>query len=86
MGSVRGLQRQRGHRLCHPARRQQARPGTLVPPTPSVSPLPAPGRKVINVIDGGRVVESGSYRDLLREGGAVTELCNEQFEAAKMRW
>lgn len=57
-----------------------------MPPTPSVSPLPAPGRKVINVIDGGRVVESGSYRDLLREGGAVTELCNEQFEAAKMRW
>ena len=41
---------------------------------------------MINVIDGGRVVESGSQRDLLREGWAAAELYNEQFEGGKVQW
>ena len=41
---------------------------------------------VINVIDGGQVTESGSYRDLLREGGLYAELYNEQFEGGRVQW
>jgi len=41
---------------------------------------------VINVIDGGRVVESGSHRDLLREGGLYADLYNEQFEGGQVQW
>jgi len=41
---------------------------------------------VINVIDGGRVVESGSHRDLLREGGLYADLYNEQFEGGRVQW
>jgi ATP-binding cassette subfamily B protein len=41
---------------------------------------------VINVIDGGRVVESGSHRDLLREGGLYASLYQEQFEGGRVQW
>jgi ATP-binding cassette, subfamily B, bacterial len=41
---------------------------------------------VINVIDGGRVVESGSHRDLLRERGLYADLYNEQFEGGRVQW
>jgi ATP-binding cassette subfamily B protein len=41
---------------------------------------------IINVIDGGRVVESGSHRDLLREGGLYASLYNEQFEGGQVQW
>src|SRR5215472_13549413 len=41
---------------------------------------------VINVIDGGRVVESGSHRELLREGGLYADLYNEQFEGGRVQW
>ena len=41
---------------------------------------------VINVIDGGRVVESGSHRELLRHGGLYAELYNEQFEGGRVQW
>jgi ATP-binding cassette subfamily B protein len=41
---------------------------------------------VINVIDGGRVVESGSHRELLQEGGLYAELYQEQFEGGKVQW
>ena len=41
---------------------------------------------VINVIDGGQLVESGSHRDLLREGGLYAELYNEQFEGGRVQW
>jgi ATP-binding cassette, subfamily B, bacterial len=41
---------------------------------------------VINVIDGGRVVESGSHRELLREGGLYASLYNEQFEGGRVQW
>ena len=41
---------------------------------------------VINVIDGGQVTESGSHRDLLREGGLYAELYNEQFEGGRVQW
>ena len=41
---------------------------------------------VINVIDGGQVVESGSHRDLLREGGLYADLYNEQFEGGRVQW
>jgi ATP-binding cassette subfamily B protein len=41
---------------------------------------------VINVIDSGRVVESGSHRDLLRRGGLYATLYNEQFEGGKVQW
>jgi ATP-binding cassette, subfamily B, bacterial len=40
----------------------------------------------INVIGGGRVVESGPHRDLLREGGLYATLYNEQFEGGKVQW
>ena len=41
---------------------------------------------IINVIDGGRVVESGPHRDLLRQGGLYATLYNEQFEGGRVQW
>ena len=41
---------------------------------------------VINVIDSGRVVESGPHRDLLRQGGLYATLYNEQFEGGQVQW
>jgi ATP-binding cassette subfamily B protein len=41
---------------------------------------------VINVIDGGRVVESGTHRSLLRQGGLYASLYQEQFEGGKVQW
>jgi ATP-binding cassette subfamily B protein len=41
---------------------------------------------VINVIDGGQVVESGSHRDLLRQRGLYAALYNEQFEGGRVQW
>ena len=41
---------------------------------------------IINVIDGGRVVESGPHRDLLRQGGLYASLYNEQFEGGQVQW
>jgi ATP-binding cassette subfamily B protein len=41
---------------------------------------------VINVIDGGQVVESGPHRDLLRERGLYASLYNEQFEGGRVQW
>ena len=41
---------------------------------------------VINVIDGGRLTESGSHRTLLREGGLYADLYNEQFEGGRVQW
>ena len=41
---------------------------------------------VINVIDGGRVVESGTHRSLLRQGGVYASLYQEQFEGGKIQW
>jgi ATP-binding cassette, subfamily B, bacterial len=41
---------------------------------------------VINVIDAGRVVESGNHRSLLREDGVYASLYQEQFEGGKVQW
>ncbi|HJY67753.1 MAG TPA: ABC transporter ATP-binding protein, partial [Streptosporangiaceae bacterium] len=41
---------------------------------------------IINVIDGGRVVESGPHQDLLRQGGLYASLYNEQFEGGQVQW
>ena len=41
---------------------------------------------VINVIDAGRVVESGTHRSLLRLGGVYASLYQEQFEGGKVQW
>jgi len=41
---------------------------------------------VINVIDAGRVVESGTHRALLRQGGVYASLYQEQFEGGKVQW
>ena len=41
---------------------------------------------IINVIDGGHVVESGPHRDLLRQGGLYASLYNEQFEGGQVQW
>ena len=41
---------------------------------------------VINVIDGGEVVESGPHRDLLRQHGLYAALYNEQFEGGRVQW
>jgi ATP-binding cassette, subfamily B, bacterial len=41
---------------------------------------------VINVIDTGRVVESGTHRSLLRQGGVYTSLYQEQFDDGKVQW
>jgi ATP-binding cassette, subfamily B, bacterial len=41
---------------------------------------------VINVIDGGRVAESGSHQELLGQGGLYAELYQEQFEGGRVQW
>jgi ATP-binding cassette, subfamily B, bacterial len=41
---------------------------------------------VINVIDTGRVVETGTHRSLLRQGGLYASLYQEQFEGGKVEW
>src|SRR5579859_6675437 len=41
---------------------------------------------VINVIDGGQVVESGSHRELLRQGGLYAALYQEQFDGGRVQW
>ncbi|MDX6336173.1 MAG: ATP-binding cassette, subfamily bacterial [Streptosporangiaceae bacterium] len=41
---------------------------------------------VINVIDAGRVVESGTHRSLLRQDGVYASLYQEQFEGGKVQW
>jgi len=41
---------------------------------------------VINVIDAGHVVESGTHRSLLRQGGVYASLYQEQFEGGKIQW
>ena len=41
---------------------------------------------VINVIDGGQLVESGSHRGLLGQRGLYAELYNEQFEGGRVQW
>ena len=41
---------------------------------------------VINVIDAGRVVESGTHRSLLRQDGVYASLYQEQFEGGKIQW
>jgi ATP-binding cassette, subfamily B, bacterial len=41
---------------------------------------------VINVIDAGRVVESGTHRSLLRQAGAYASLYQEQFDGGKVQW
>jgi ATP-binding cassette, subfamily B, bacterial len=41
---------------------------------------------VINVIDGGHVVESGSHRELLQEGGLYAALYQEQFDGGRVQW
>ena len=41
---------------------------------------------VINVIEGGRLVESGSHRELLQRGGLYAELYQEQFEGGRVQW
>jgi ATP-binding cassette subfamily B protein len=40
----------------------------------------------IYVIDGGRVVESGPHRDLLRQRGLYASLYQEQFEGGRIQW
>jgi ATP-binding cassette subfamily B protein len=41
---------------------------------------------VINVIDAGRVVESGTHRSLLHQDGVYASLYQEQFEGGKIQW
>jgi ATP-binding cassette subfamily B protein len=41
---------------------------------------------VINVIDGGQLVEAGSHRDLLSQRGLYADLYNEQFEGGRVQW
>jgi ATP-binding cassette, subfamily B, bacterial len=41
---------------------------------------------VINVIDAGQVVESGSHRSLLQQGGLYAALYQEQFEGGRVQW
>ncbi|MGC1283258.1 MAG: ATP-binding cassette domain-containing protein, partial [Streptosporangiaceae bacterium] len=41
---------------------------------------------VINVIDAGRVVESGTHSSLLREDGVYASLYQEQFDGGKVQW
>ena len=40
---------------------------------------------VINVVDGGRVVESGTHDELLRQGGVYASLYDEQFEGGRVQ-
>ena len=41
---------------------------------------------LINVIDAGRVVESGNHRSLLARGGLYASLYQEQFDGGKVQW
>jgi ATP-binding cassette subfamily B protein len=41
---------------------------------------------VINVIDAGHVVESGTHSSLLRQGGLYASLYQEQFDGGKIQW
>jgi ATP-binding cassette, subfamily B, bacterial len=41
---------------------------------------------VINVIDRGLVVESGSHQELLQEGGLYATLYQEQFDGGRVQW
>src|SRR5579859_1640902 len=41
---------------------------------------------IITVIDGGRVVETGTHQSLLRQGGLYASLYQEQFEGGKVQW
>jgi ATP-binding cassette subfamily B protein len=41
---------------------------------------------VINVIDGGRVVESGTHRSLLGEDGVYASLYRETFDGGQVQW
>jgi ATP-binding cassette subfamily B protein len=41
---------------------------------------------VINVIDGGRVIESGTHQELLRHGGLYEALYEEQFDGGRVQW
>ena len=41
---------------------------------------------VINVIDAGRVVETGTHGSLLRQGGVYASLYQEQFDGGKVQW
>ena len=41
---------------------------------------------VINVIDGGLVVESGSHQELLQQGGLYATLYQEQFDGGRVQW
>jgi ATP-binding cassette, subfamily B, bacterial len=41
---------------------------------------------VINVIDAGRVVESGTHRSLLSQGGVYASLYQDQYESGKVQW
>jgi len=41
---------------------------------------------VINVISAGHVVESGTHRSLLSQGGVYASLYQEQFEGGKVQW
>ncbi len=41
---------------------------------------------LINVIDAGRVVESGTHRSLLRQGGLYASLYQEQFDGGEVEW
>jgi ATP-binding cassette, subfamily B, bacterial len=41
---------------------------------------------VINVIDAGQVVESGTHRFLLRQKGVYASLYEEQFDGGKVQW
>jgi ATP-binding cassette, subfamily B, bacterial len=41
---------------------------------------------VINVIDAGHVVESGTHRSLLGQHGVYASLYQEQFEGGRVQW
>ena len=41
---------------------------------------------VINVISAGHVVESGTHRSLLSQGGVYASLYQEQFDGGKVQW